>query len=777
VNCSEWSNLKRIQKRIPTVELIYICLTISVGKFTIPILYRKCFRKLVHIAMSELKRKKVIQELENHLRVVSRQLIKIDTEEEAIQFLMDSFQTKLYCDFVGVILVESEEYILKAWSGENDQLLEQFPIKVEGCSSLLLSKSLKNEDADQLINCELTTAIETTDLRTWFTIPLFDDTRQYGFCLIGFLNYIPLLEMYSIFDEFGKDVAAAISLARRKDRQLKKFENIEWISQKISINETLEENIAEFTLHAAKGTNAESACIYLYNEKEECFVLQFPTFGPEDYPEKIYIKNKNVLKEYFPYLEQFGGDIITIPIVVDLKAIGVIQVERKNNGTPFSNDDRDFLRLLTNHIAVLLENAQLYNNEKEQRKRMQVLLDYQQALVKETVVQDDFQGIINILGDLYKGSVILLDRFSRPLFHNIKEDEYEVIKKIIDVAKEKRDKTEVFKVLEENHSFSVWPVNGVSTLLGYLAVGVREDEIDDVDRLTIELARNICSIQFIKQKLVLDSNEQAKNTFMSKLLVNNIEDKESILQYANLFHWDIYRSHRVVSLSISVDESEVQGLDLLEQKDRDLIVWDYITNRVEMEYQDVLMAPFKEEYLFLVPIEEIEDEERFWREFYLSVKKAAFSSPVKCEVYLGIGSKVENLVQYYTSYEQSWQALNVVENRFKLKGYALFEELGSYTILHYLEDPVVDMFMTTQLGVLLQYSEARNIDLFNTLRTYLQNNGNAKSTSEELFIHRSSLNYRLERAENLLGIDLNDSEVRFNLMMAYKLYDLNGQVD
>lgn len=727
--------------------------------------------------MSEVKRKKVIAKLENHLRVVSRQLINIDTEEEAIQFLMDSFQTKLYCDFVGIVLVESDEYILKAWSGENEKLHSQFPIKVESCSELLLSKSLKNEDAEQLKKCGMTTAIKKTNLQTWFTVPLFDESRQYGFCLIGFLNYIPLLEMYSIFDEFGKDVAAAISLARSKDRQIKKFENIEWISQKVSIHETLEENIAEFAFRAAKGTNAETACIYLYNEKESCFVLQFPVVGPVNHPQKIMIKSQNVLKEYFPYLEQFGGDIITFPVVVDLKTIGVIQVERKKGKHPFTKDDKDFLRLLTNHVSALLENVQLYRSEKEQRKRMQILLDYQQALVKETVVQDDFQGIINILGDLYKGSVVLLDRFSRLLFHNIQKDEQEIAKQIIRATNEQQAKTKVFKVLEENYSFSVWPIYGVNELLGYLAVGVREDELDDVDRLTIELARNICSIQFIKQKLVLDANEQARNTFMGKLLVKNIEDKESILQYANLFQWDIYQPHRVVSLSIAIDESEVLGLNLLEQTEKAMIVWDYITNRIDMEYKGVLMAPFNEEFLFLVPIKEAKNKERFWREFCLSVKRATSSSPVKCEVYLGIGSKVESLVQYYNSYEQSYQALNVVESRFKEKGYELFEELGSYTILHYLDNPVVDMFMSTQLGVLLEYSESKNIDLFNTLRTYLQNNGNAKSTSEELFIHRSSLNYRLERVENLLDVNLNDSEVRFNLMMAYKLYDLNWQGD
>ena len=59
---------------------------------------------------------------------------------------------------------------------------------------------------------------------------------------------------------------------------------------------------------------------------------------------------------------------------------------------------------------------------------------------------------------------------------------------------------------------------------------------------------------------------------------------------------------------------------------------------------------------------------------------------------------------------------------------------------------------------------------------FLQNNGNVKSAAEELFIHRSSLLYRLEKIESLISVDLNHAEVRFNLMMALKLYDMHGEV-
>ena len=72
----------------------------------------------------------------------------------------------------------------------------------------------------------------------------------------------------------------------------------------------------------------------------------------------------------------------------------------------------------------------------------------------------------------------------------------------------------------------------------------------------------------------------------------------------------------------------------------------------------------------------------------------------------------------------------------------------------------------------MEYVRGSGADLPNTLRTYLFNNGNLKDTMEELFIHRNTPRYRLERIREILGLDIDDAETRLNLMLAYKLHDL-----
>jgi purine catabolism regulator len=63
-------------------------------------------------------------------------------------------------------------------------------------------------------------------------------------------------------------------------------------------------------------------------------------------------------------------------------------------------------------------------------------------------------------------------------------------------------------------------------------------------------------------------------------------------------------------------------------------------------------------------------------------------------------------------------------------------------------------------------------DLFNTLEAYLDAGGNGVKTAETLCIHRSTLNYRLERIHEINAWDLSDPALRTNLQIALKLLRL-----
>ncbi|MDE7523303.1 hypothetical protein, partial [Ligilactobacillus salivarius] len=118
----------------------------------------------------------------------------------------------------------------------------------------------------------------------------------------------------------------------------------------------------------------------------------------------------------------------------------------------------------------MIENAQLYQNERNQKQFLQKLLNYQQKLVKKTVEQESFDGISEIIGKIFTTSIIVLDRFLRPLGKYLNGMDPSTFTSLIDKMSllppiKKRDS---YQLEVEKNTFSVWSVIDNRDVLGYL---------------------------------------------------------------------------------------------------------------------------------------------------------------------------------------------------------------------------------------------------------------------------------------------------------------------
>lgn len=66
---------------------------------------------------------------------------------------------------------------------------------------------------------------------------------------------------------------------------------------------------------------------------------------------------------------------------------------------------------------------------------------------------------------------------------------------------------------------------------------------------------------------------------------------------------------------------------------------------------------------------------------------------------------------------------------------------------------------------LVDYDHRRGSDLVRTLRVYFDTGANASETADRLFLHRNSLLYRLERIQELTGLDLKRPDARLALQL------------
>jgi sugar diacid utilization regulator len=106
-----------------------------------------------------------------------------------------------------------------------------------------------------------------------------------------------------------------------------------------------------------------------------------------------------------------------------------------------------------------------------------------------------------------------------------------------------------------------------------------------------------------------------------------------------------------------------------------------------------------------------------------------------------------------------------------------FDDTGAYRLLlpARSEDPAeLERFYTDTIAPLNAYDEQYGTELVSTLETFLANDGSMANTCKEMFTHRHTIRYRLERVRELSGLDVNSTDGRERLSLGLKAMRVLG---
>jgi sugar diacid utilization regulator len=100
-----------------------------------------------------------------------------------------------------------------------------------------------------------------------------------------------------------------------------------------------------------------------------------------------------------------------------------------------------------------------------------------------------------------------------------------------------------------------------------------------------------------------------------------------------------------------------------------------------------------------------------------------------------------------------------------------FEDTGAYRLLlpAMSEDrSELEHFYSDTIAPLIAYDEQYGTELVTTLETFLANDGSMAATYKELYTHRHTIRYRLERIKELTGLDVGSTDGRERLALGLK---------
>ena len=140
-----------------------------------------------------------------------------------------------------------------------------------------------------------------------------------------------------------------------------------------------------------------------------------------------------------------------------------------------------------------------------------------------------------------------------------------------------------------------------------------------------------------------------------------------------------------------------------------------------------------------------------------------------------VGNQAEGLRRLYKSYETANQMADVAVmgnipgeqccGRHKL---VFYKNAGMFRILFALKDEeVMQGYVEDTVQPLLEYDALHHTDLAGGLQCYLRHDGSLQDTANELIVHRNTVNYKINKASEILKMDLTRLENRLQVMLGF----------
>lgn len=146
------------------------------------------------------------------------------------------------------------------------------------------------------------------------------------------------------------------------------------------------------------------------------------------------------------------------------------------------------------------------------------------------------------------------------------------------------------------------------------------------------------------------------------------------------------------------------------------------------------------------------------------------SAEAMTSVYVAIGTVVNDLKNVSASYKEAKMALEVGKIFEENKKIVNYGQLGIGRLIYQLPAPLCKMFINEVLHGLSmdQFDE----ETLTTVNKFFENNLNVSETSRQLYIHRNTLVYRLDKLQKMTGLDLRnfDDAIIFKIMLMVSKY-------
>lgn len=465
------------------------------------------------------------------------------------------------------------------------------------------------------------------------------------------------------------------------------------------------------------------------------------------------------------------------------EALGAMIVENLYTPSVFDPFDVDLLDALAQVAAISIVNARLYESEREARLRLEALNAEMRAqrdqLERRLQVQDSLAEVVRDglplsalaarLARTTQGAVLILDslyrvRAAEPAVQattgrELRLADWESLSGVLRRASRTRAQQ---RLAFPDAVLLASPVTGGAEILGYVLVDWRDREPDAVDRGAVDSAALIAAADFLRERAVEEREIRQRSDLLDRLLSGEATSTQLGLQEL--------RPPLAVAVGALRAVATAQ-----EQNTR---VFRAFLALVQGAVDRLRISPtltVKDGHaVVILPAGRGQDLAHVSEVLREAIGRLRHVAP-DWDARFAISEHVGDLSELAAAYHEARLALEIRERLGRPEPVFLVRDMGAYRLIaRAATGPEAVELCRRVLGPVLEHDRRRGAALVATLRTYLLEGTSVKRTAGRLGVHPHTIQYRLERLQDLSGLRLARTDDRTTLELALRILDLAG---
>ncbi len=255
--------------------------------------------------------------------------------------------------------------------------------------------------------------------------------------------------------------------------------------------------------------------------------------------------------------------------------------------------------------------------------------------------------------------------------------------------------------------------------------------------------------------------------YVNKAISEKKEYENLASKIDNILYNDLNElSIKKIAYKININFKEKNIVAFCKKKSNKLKGVDNFSDKtIEEHFSKVI--PYREGYIIINTFEKAEQKEID----KTILRRLKWHGVTQEDYIIGVGSLHEKLGSLNNSIQESLYAFKYAIT-YK-KDISFFHEIGINKILMpIIDSPWVLKYYNEMIEPLIVYDKNNETELLKTAVKYVENNGNIKTTAEELFQHGNTIRYRINRINEIFNENYKSEHFYEELAVAVRIYVL-----